>query len=333
MVTAATTPIWEISLTDDFNMARITDTLIKFTGNLINDLAACCRALDIMLHPSFKITDQSKIFSSTGIRFDNASFKVLCLVLSHCPSIVGLKFCNSGLSNDQLDMLERVCTKDNMTFLQLDWNTGADPEKYIRFVGPESKLQTLILRRCDINDAVFAGMCQELKINTVLLALDLYGNRLTSLTPFADLMLSNRILKAISFASCGLSDDELGCLVDVLGRVPFPPEHVEAHRKLEKDRDMIITKNSKLKGKKQPDPVPIVDPIEQDPETSEWFLLKAQSLEVLNVSLNSFNNFSNLQTLLSQANHVFKLCVMGPADLAYGDRKKLKSAFGEHLVA
>jgi hypothetical protein len=327
------TPIWDITLTADFNLARVTETLVKFTGNLGTDLAACCRALDLIPHPSFRLAAPGKLFGSTGIRFDDVSFKILCMSLSHCPTITGVKFNNSGLTDEQLDMLERLCTKDHMTFLQLDWNSGVDPDKYVRFVGPESKLQTLVLRRCEVNDASFRSLCHELAQNTTLLALDLYGSVLTTLEPFAELMRVNHTLKAISLASCGLTDDELGCLVPVIGRMSFPAEHVEAHRKAEKDRDAILAKNAKLKGKKQPDPVPNLDPIEQSAETGEWWMIKGGCLEIMNLSLNSFNSFSNLQALLVQANLNFKALVMGPGDLGHADRKRLKANYGDHLVA
>lgn len=339
------------------------ETGVEFTGDFWTDVLTVSEANKLPLHPCFRMpkrniqtpavretsVSRSKIsnathppappveeevrrltsFSLHSQRMDAATLKALELVISHHETCRTLKFENCMLEERCVQQLISLAERGLVTSLSLDWNTGLPGSMYAGFLKPDSKLKRLTLRSCGIDSEGLVPIGQFLQSNATLSVLDLYGNNFTSIEPLAKALATNRILEHLNVAKSGLTHEQIECLVPVLGKHPFPSEKVDEHRKLEKERDTIKTRNAKTK--KNPEPVPFVDEIEQNAETGAWLVVKNNVLVTLNLSMNRLGSAAEIEQIMGTTKQEFLVFLALNEGLNEEEKARLQMAYGDRL--
>ncbi|OMJ70482.1 hypothetical protein SteCoe_31526 [Stentor coeruleus] len=287
---------------------EIIEAQIKLTGKLYNDLAMISQQFDAPLHPCFNDPGQPEneipYFSAISHCFDNLSFKILCVALSGCPTRM-VKFNNCEITPEQIDLILPCLSFEHTPWLQIDWNPLPN-NKFSDLLRDGSKLQLLSLRVCNLENDAFRLICDNVKTNKFLKTLDLYGNFISSLVPLAEVLEVNRFLMNVNIGKNNITDDELGCLVGVFGKLDFPDEKVDEYRK--KEKDLAKIKAQKNRGKVVEPETP-ADELIQDEETKQYFLLKNKVFRHLNLSFCSLTKCDNLRNILSHSMPHFKAVI------------------------
>lgn len=111
------------------------------------------------------------------------------------------------------------------------------------------------------------------------------------------LRLSEHIKERKNFESLGLGKNKLrklSCLIpffEQCGRVKISSEDYSAYQVKNKEREAILAKNNKLRAlKKAEEPVPYLDPVEQDSETGDWYMMQYSTLRHFNLMENGFQD-------------------------------------------
>ncbi|CAG9326702.1 unnamed protein product [Blepharisma stoltei] len=329
---------WFYNCHEQRRLDEITALGYKCTGRLWNDLANIIQSLSAYMHPSFKeqLRDMSTSsgqeieipnFLATSFHFDVFSFKILIFTLTTDP-VRMLRFNNCGLSEELVDMLQSIIHLDHINWIQLDWNPGLPDRKYIDFLKEGTKLQTLSLRCCNLGNEAIHGICEALKTNKTLKALDLYGNCFNTLTSFAGVLETNRYLVHLNLAKNNLTDDHIAPFIGVFGRLHFPDDKVEEYRK--KEKDLAKAKALKSKGK-QVEPEPPADELVQDEESKQFYLIKNKVFKRLNLSLNNISSDHYLRLLLHQVLPNFKL-VLQVNPIPESVKRQLAMGFADILI-
>lgn len=290
------------------------------------------------MHPAFKeqLRDLSTAsgqdadipnFFATSFHFDLFSFKILINCLTADP-VKQIRFNNCDLSEELIDMLQGIVNLDHINWLHLDWNPGLPDRKYADFLREGSKIQTLSLRCCNLGNESVRGICDSLKANKVLKALDLYGNRFTTLQDFASALEVNRSLVHLNLAKNNLTDDHLSVFVGNFGRVHFQDEKVEEFKK--KEKDLAKAKALKARGKVQEPEIP-ADELIQDEESKQYFLIKNKVFKRLNLSLNNISLDVHLRQILIQALPNFKV-MLHVNPLSDSLKRQLSTGFGDIVI-
>jgi len=117
----------------------------------------------------------------------------------------------------------------------------------------------------------------------------------------------------------GLAKNHIGSWDDVrewlegFGKFPITIEEVEAYRLKEKEKEVIVQKNLKNKGKKGyiDEPVPFLHPITQIGEN--WFMTKGAKMKMISFALNQFDAecLLHFDTFLSNQDDDFHLILTG----------------------
>lgn len=344
MTTNPLSNCWDLHRNDERDHNTIQENQIRYSGHLYTDLASFTKALDVIPHPLFSepekrpftaeinmssITNKEKtsvheesktslftdtearevtVYSQHSHRFDAYSMRILTFTLANSPKLQIVKFDNCALDDVQLEMLQSIVSREtcHITSLYLDWN--GESSMYPNFAKENVRLKFLSLRSNNISEEDMAALCENVKINIHLEALNVFGNPITSFQPFADLLEVNRSLKNLNVSKTGLDDNSIACLVGNIGVYPFPEEELAAHGKKQKEFDRLVAKQAKAVIK---DPVPPVDSIFQN-EEGAWFINKNEVFTRLNISQNSFaSGNDNLREILEKSVDGFKTVVWG----------------------
>lgn len=83
------------------------------------------------------------------------------------------------------------------------------PDLYAGLMRDDSKLQTLSLRGCGIDDIGLSVISTTLRSNKHLKNLDLYNNAFTNIQPIAEALDENRTLEFLSLAGNRLVDSNI----------------------------------------------------------------------------------------------------------------------------
>jgi hypothetical protein len=300
--------IWELDVHADRTLSEINESQLKLTGKLYADLQTLTQVLGAASHPCFKEPGHSEAdlayFSAISYYFDMFSFRVLCIALSGCPTRM-VKFNNCELTAEHLDMLLNAITSEHFPWLQIDWNPLPE-SKYSELLKEGTKLQLLCLRVCNISNEGFRMLCENLKTNKYLRTLDLYGNNISTLTPFTDVLDQNRFLVNFNIGKNYITDDNLKSIVGVFGKLEFPDDKVEEYRK--KEKEIAKVKAQKNRGKVVEPEAPS-DELIQEEETKQYYLLKNKVFRHLNLSFNALATAENLKALLNQCLNTFKVVI------------------------
>jgi hypothetical protein len=239
-------------------------------------------------------------------RLDRNSIHILLTILPH-SEITTLKLGNNGFTSDNYKMLVSGLPNTKITQMFFDWNPISDNSPLHYEEDPEEKdkisdspytrlidnphLEFLYLRSNAIDDNAVYAIASAIIGNSTLRCLDLSRNRITKagVDKLAEALDSNRTLEYLGLACNDLVKEDVLGFLQVFGKNPFPGELVEEHLKKVKERDQIIDKNKKAKGKSEV-PVPKVDAIEQVSDSEEWVVLKNLEFKHLNLALNKFDD-------------------------------------------
>jgi len=212
-----------------------------------------------------------------------------------------------------IDTLSNPSFKINKLFI--DWNPPLNFELYPKLLN-NTNIQFLSLRSNNLGDASMQILVNALKDNISLKSLDLYGNLITGAGV-------NQLKALIETSSgleyVGLAKNHLGSWDDVrewlegFGKFPITNEEVEAYRLKEKEKEVIVQKNLKNKGKKGyvDEPVPFLHPITQIGEA--WFMTKGAKMKMISFALNQFDAecLLHFDSFLSNQDDDFHLILTG----------------------
>jgi len=354
---------WEYGKCAERDPGSVVEAGVEYTGDFWTDVLTVSEANKLPLHPCFRMPrrnpqtpavretslSRSKTpnvthppvppaeeevrrltnFSLHSQRLDAATLKVLEFVISHHDTCRSLKFDNCMLEEKCMHLIVSMAERALVTSLSVDWNVGLPGASYAGLLKPESKLKRLTLRSCGIDSEALGAIGQFLVSNATLTVLDLYGNNFTSIEPLAKALAVNRVLEHLNIAKSGLTHEQIDCLVPIMGKHPFPSEKVDEHRKLEKERDTIKTRNSKTK--KAPEPVPFVDEIEQNPETAGWMVVKNNVLMTLNLSMNRIGSAAGLESIMQSTKQEFLVFLALNEGFGEEEKARLQMAYGDRL--
>ena len=300
--------IWNYSCHIGRSLAEINDSQIKLTGKFYSDLQLIAQLINASPHPCFKENNhpetETPYFSAISHRFDLFSFKILCFALSGCLTRM-VKFNNCCLGPEHIDLLLPALSQEFVPWLQIDWNPLPDI-KIAELLREGSKLQLLALRVSGLGDETFRLLCENLKNNKYLKTLDLYGNNISNLTPFAEVLDINRFLVNLNIGKNHISDDSLNCLIGTFGKLEFPEDKVEEYRK--KEKEIAKIKLQKNRGKVVEPEAP-ADELIQEEETKQFYLLKNKVFKHLNLSFNSITHGETLKSILNHCLGHFKVVI------------------------
>jgi hypothetical protein len=188
------------------------------------------------------------------------------------------------------------------------------------------------LRSNNLNDGDVEKICNKLKTDTKLISLDISKNNITkaSISLIASVIDTNKTLQYLGLAMNNLGNSDIVPLVSVIGANPFPIDGVEAQLKRMKERDAIIEKNKKLKGKKE-EAVPIVDNIID--KDGNWVVEKNQTLKHLNLLINNFTDevAGTFESIMNKSNDLFVLSAISKG-ISKETVKILTSKIGQRLI-
>jgi len=158
-------------------------------------------------------------------------------------------------------------------------------------------------------------------------------NRITSsgIKIFCDALRKNTSLELLGFGSMNLAIAELKPLLYEFGRMKLSLEDGQKIQELAKERDAIIEKNKKKKGKNE-DPVPKVNKFDVD-ESGNVFEIRKENFRHLNIGLNKLDDSSleELTSLLERTHDKFIVTVASKLMTKEG-YKILSSKYASRII-
>jgi len=194
------------------------------------------------------------------------------------------------------------------------------------------KLEEVCLRADGIDDEVMEALCDRLKTSKVK-SLDLSMNSFTSkaIEFLIEGLRQNMSLEYLGLAGLNMTVNDLKPLLEEFGRFKITPEEALILQQKIKERDIILNKNKKAKGKKV-EPVPKIPNMIKD-DQGNTFIIKNEGFRHLNIALNEFDESSveELDRALGRTSAGFTLTISSkgiPKEAA----KALTSKYGGRVI-
>ena len=195
------------------------------------------------------------------------------------------------------------------------------------------KLEYLYLRACGIDDQGVKILCKKLTTNTSLKGLDLSLNvfKQQGVKHLVEALKQNFTMEYLGLASMNLTISDLQPLLAEFGKIKITPEEATELQQKIKERDAILEKNKKSKGKKE-EPVPKVPNMVQDDQGNS-FVVKKEHFRSLNIGLNNLGDsaIEELDKLLSRTHVQFNLTIASKV-MTKEAAKVLSVKFGERVI-
>ncbi len=194
------------------------------------------------------------------------------------------------------------------------------------------KLEFLYLRANGLDDDTVVQMSEKLRTSRLKcldLSLNIFGQR--GLAAIVEGVKDNYVLEYLGFASLGFTISDLRPLLGEFGKFKLTPEETEALQQRIKERDAIVEKNKKAKGKKE-EPVPQVPNMAQD-ELGNSYVLKKEQFKHLNIGLNSLDDlaFEELDKLMTRTPAQFILTISNRF-MSKETLKALSTKYGSRVI-
>jgi len=194
------------------------------------------------------------------------------------------------------------------------------------------KLEVLYLRANEIDDEGMVAICEKLKTST-LKSLDLSLNKFTqkSIALLAKALGENNILEALALANLDLNIKDFEVLLEEFGKSPISAEQAAELQQKIAERDAIVAKNKKAKGKKI-EAVPIVPGLVQD-DQGNFYIVKKETLSYLNIGLNNLDDSAaeDIDKVLAKTPKKFCIAITNRS-MSKEVVQSLISKYGERVV-
>jgi hypothetical protein len=160
-------------------------------------------------------------------------------------------------------------------------------ENIIKFT-ISNKIEALCLRGNFLGDSTIKQMLENLKNNQSLKTLNLFKNDMTSecIPLFCEMLGVNRRLEEINIGGNNLKNEDLLMIKNSIGRVQLTDDDLEDYQKRYKEKEAVLERNRKNKGKKPDEPVPILEEVVE--ADNKFYLVRNLKLRSLNVMQNNF---------------------------------------------
>ncbi|KAL4449653.1 hypothetical protein ABPG74_007476 [Tetrahymena malaccensis] len=242
----------------------------------------------------------------SGQRIDYLTMKMIIFQLPF-TNISTLKLHNNMLDDETIELLISFFNSEasqKIKKLFFEWNNLLSSQKRTLFFQTVSKsiyIDNLILRCNSLQDEMTSVISQQLVPSTTtpssnIKFLDLYDNQIgiEGFQQLGKMIYKNKSLTTLGLCKNGISNvSQIEQILISIGKYPMSEEQYQAYRNSEKERDQIIERNKKLKGKKllEAEPVPELEAIEQITE-NKWAITRNSTLSMLNLSLNQLTDES-----------------------------------------
>ena len=122
------------------------------------------------------------ILKCNGNMMDSTTLLTLLVVLRKYGNINTLNLSDSGLTGKSIEILAKHLPETSITSLILDYNINIQDSCMEAIASKNnSKLQSISLRGCKINDECISKLVEVLWINGLLIELNLFDNKITDL--------------------------------------------------------------------------------------------------------------------------------------------------------
>jgi len=150
------------------------------------------------------------------------------------------------------------------------------------------KIEALCLRGNYLGDSNIKSILENLKNNQALKTLNLYKNDISSecIPLFCEMLGVNRSLEEINIGGNNLKNEDLLMIKNSIGKVQLVDEDLEDYQKRYKEREAILDRNKKNKGKKPDEIVPVLEEVIE--ENNKFYFVRNLKLRSLNVMQNNF---------------------------------------------
>eukprot|EP00826_Nyctotherus_ovalis_P014980 TRINITY_DN14220_c0_g1_i5.p1 TRINITY_DN14220_c0_g1~~TRINITY_DN14220_c0_g1_i5.p1 ORF type:complete len:203 (+),score=46.76 TRINITY_DN14220_c0_g1_i5:643-1251(+) len=194
------------------------------------------------------------------------------------------------------------------------------------------RLESVYLRADEIGDEIMETMCERLKSSKVKcldISMNCFGAK--GVAMLGEAMKENVALEYLGLPGLNITIADLKPLLDEFGSFCVEPEELDELKKKIKERDAIIAKNEKSKGKKV-EPVPKLPSITQDAQGKE-LVLKNDNFKHLSIGLNNLDDIAieEIGQVLARAPSSFVMTVAGKF-FSEGLVKSLAARYGERIV-
>lgn len=319
---------WSLSCHDNRQLSEISESKFQPSGRFWSDLRNLVHMLDATIHPCFvNIPKQDTRFTGISFKFDDFSFAILCKILFSSP-LKQIIFNNCSLSVAQINNLVSLRSLPHFQSLQIDWNPVENPMIFADLLCLDSKLHSLSLKSCNLDNESFFTICESLKTNKTLNFLDLYSNQISDLSKLSEALKENRSLVGLSLCSNNIHDENLSPLIGIIGKILCTEEDAQEFKRIEKEKAkkkvQEIGPLDMFKGD-------FTDEIEYNEESKEYFIMKNQVFRQFNLSLNKISNDHYLRLLLGSALKSFKVLITGNP-LPESVKSSLGQAFAQNII-
>ncbi|KAL4482271.1 hypothetical protein ABPG72_018052 [Tetrahymena utriculariae] len=300
-------------------------------GNL-NDVSQ-----DLIKTEPNQVDNNLKFFILNSQKLDYVTIKMLNIAIFGAKIKV-LRINNNVFDTDTLNELIKLLQTNKIVKLFFDWNDiEACQNKEYFYEVLFSKcvdLELVTLRNQKIDDKMLSKICRTILENNSTLkvkVLDFFQNQITnaSLESLFNLISSYTKISYLGLGANHLS--QLTPLINKIGKKVLSAEELQEYRKKEQERDAIIQKNLKQKGKAQED-VPVLDVV-RDIGQDKFAYFYNEQLQHLNLIQNNYSEQDKdlLEQFLTNALEGFTLSIS-----AYHIEKKtvdrFKKKFGQKIL-
>ncbi|EGR32927.1 leucine rich repeat protein [Ichthyophthirius multifiliis] len=240
-------------------------------------------------------------FQICNVKIDYETMKMF-LVSIQSTNIITLKFSNNDFDEETLRLLIQFLNSENkIKRLFFEWNSIENlnyRKEFFENIGKLNKIENLILRCNNLKGELTQVIAQSIENNeqSSLKFIDLYDNQIDDLgfISLGNLIFKNRSLEVIGLAKNNITNvNQLEKIFYSIGMHPLTEQEYIEYRNKEQERDQIIERNKKLKGKKIADAekVPILEPIQQ---------ISDNSIKIFQQNIYYQKKYGSMQEIINQ---------------------------------
>lgn len=150
------------------------------------------------------------------------------------------------------------------------------------------RIEAICLRGNFLGDLNIKQIFENLKTNQCLKILNLYKNDLTSdcIPLFCEMLEVNRKLEEINIGGNHFKNEDLNMIRNSIGKVQLSGDELEDYQRRAKEKEAILERNKKNKGKKPDEVVPFLEEVTVIDE--KYYIVRNMKVRTLNVMQNNF---------------------------------------------